>query len=226
MVKKIELNARSRQKAGRQAGQLRREGQIPAVMYSRGEAGQNLQFRYDDFAKAYSEAGESSLVDLTVDKEQPIKAIIKQIQRDAVKGDIIHADIYKVDMKEKLEVEVPLNFINEEEAPAVREKGGMITKALDTVYIRCLPGDLPDQLDVDLMALKDFGDAIRVKDLDLGADVEILSDPEDYIAGAEEVREQVEEEPAEEAAAEGEAAEETASEEGKEGAADQAQSAA
>lgn len=218
MVKKIKLHAYPRKKTGQQSKQIRKEGLIPAVMYGGDINNQNLEFKYDEFQKVYSQAGESSLVDLEVDKDEPVKAIIKDIQRDPVKGSIIHADLYKVDMKQKLEVEVSLNFINESESPAVREKGGMIVKAVDSVYIRCLPGDLPEHIDIDLAQIKDFEDAIRMKDLDLGKDVEILHDPEDYIAGAEEIREQIEEEPAtdEAAAEEAESEAESEAEDGKE----------
>jgi hypothetical protein len=68
-----------------------------------------------------------------------------------------------------------------------------------------LPNDLPEHVEVDLMQVKDFEDAIRVKDLDLGADIEVLNDPEEFIAGAEEIREEIEEEKP--VAEEGEAAE-------------------
>jgi large subunit ribosomal protein L25 len=205
MVKKISLRAFARDKVGQKSQQVREEGYIPAVMYGKGEEAKNLKVKYDEFQKVYAEAGESSLVDLQTDSEEPTKALIKDIQRDPVKGFIIHADIYKVNMKEKLEVEVPLTFINEEESPAVRERGGMITRGTDSLYIRCLPNDLPEHVEVDLMQVKDFEDAIRVKDLDLGADIEVLNDPEEFIAGAEEIREEIEEEKP--VAEEGEAAE-------------------
>jgi len=215
MVRKIKLSAATRQKTGRQTKSLRREGMIPAVVYGRGAQNQNIKFKYDDFAKAYAQAGESSLVDLDVDGGQSLKAIIKNIQRDSLKGNITHADLYRVDMSQKLEVEVPLNYIKEDESPAVKEKGGMVTKAMDTLYIRCLPGNLPEHVDIDLSQLKEFGDTIRVKDLALDEDIEVLNDPEDYIAGAEEIVERTEEEMGEET--EGEQAEGEQAEEGKQG---------
>ncbi|MEA3398573.1 MAG: 50S ribosomal protein L25 [Patescibacteria group bacterium] len=196
MVKSIKLDAKIRSNLN--AKKLRIAGILPAVIYSPGVKPQNLEIKRQDFENAYSIAGEANLIDIIVDGKNLGKVIIKAIQRDAVKDIIIHADLYKVDMTKKIEVEIPLNYCGE--AKAVKELGGNLIKNIESVSAKCLPGDLTENIDVDISALNTFEDSIKVKDLKIPENVELLVQGNELVAHVMELK--IEEEEVEAATAE------------------------
>ena len=201
MVKKVSLQAETRQEKNGKASSIRENGYLPVILYgSELKENINLKVKDLDFKKAFELAGESTLIDLSIDGGESTKVIIKDIQNDPIKDSIIHADLYKVNMKEKIEVEIPLNFINE--APAVKELGGTLVKNMETVDAKCLPGDLVDHLDVDLSVLKTFDDSFKLKHLSVPGNIELLEDGESSIASVLETKEEVIEEPTPEEATE------------------------
>lgn len=173
---------------------LRRNGEAPAVLYGKNEKNQDLIVPIINLEKAYEEVGSSSLIDLAIDKQAPIKAIIKSLQRDPVKNSILHADFYQVDMQEKIEVETPLHFIGE--ARAVKELGGVLVKSLDSVLVRCLPGELLDNIEVDLSVLDNFESSIKVSDLKFPENVELITQASAMVASVVEPKVEQEPEPA------------------------------
>jgi len=194
---------------------LRDEGWIPAVVYGPGSENRNLKVKKSDFEKVFSQAGESSLVDLSIDGGEPVKVLIYDVQREAVKDFFSHVDFYQVDMAKKVEATVRLEFIGE--SRAVKEQGGTLMKTMDEVEIKCLPADLIDSIEVDISSLNEFGDMVKIADLKIPEGIEVLAKPEETVVSvaAHKVEEEVIPAPAaEEAAKEGEAA---AGEEKKEG---------
>jgi len=215
MVKKVSLQAEIREEKNDKANIIREKGYLPAVLYGSDlKENKYLKVKDIDFAKALEVAGEATLVDLSINGEESTKVIIKDVQKDPVKDNIIHADFYKVNMKEKLEIEIPLNFINE--PPAVKELGGTLVKNLETVDARCLPGDLIDHLDVDLSVLKTFEDSFKIKHLSVPENVELTEDIETPIVHVMETKEEVFAEPTVEEKLEGEEKKEEKSGEGEE----------
>jgi len=180
MLKNIVLKATTRKEAPGKVKSMRVDGFLPAVVYGQGAKAQSLKIDANDFVKAYDIAGESSLINLEIDGAESIKAIIKSVQRHRVRNTFIHADIYKVNMKEKIEIEIPLNFIGE--AKAEKELGGMLMRNHDSVSGSCLPSDLVENIDVDISKLETFNDSIKVQDLDLPKGVEIILDSNETIA--------------------------------------------
>ena len=152
MVKKIRLNAKSRVVGKERLGDLRAGGEVPAVVYGREAEAKSLKLGAVEFSKVYDEAGESNLIDLKVDGQEEIKVIIKDVQLEQPKDRIIHVDLYQVDMKKPIEVEIPLEFVGE--AKAEKELGAMILRNLEFVDVKCLPGDLVDHIDVDISPLQ------------------------------------------------------------------------
>lgn len=203
MIKKISLHTEAREEKNGKANIIREAGYLPAVLYGSDlKENKLLKIKELDFGKAFASAGESSLVDLAIGKEEPIKVIIKDVQKDPIKDNIIHVDFFKVDMKKKIEIEVPLNFINE--APAVKELGGTLVKVMETVDAKCLPGDLIEHFDVDLSVLKTYGDNFKIKHLQVPENIEILESKEETIAHVMETKEEIIEEPVKEEVVEGE----------------------
>jgi len=173
----LKINARTRE-AGKKLGTLRKEGLIPAVIYGRNQESLPITLKEKEFDKVYSEAGESKLVDFELEdgKEKNVsKVLIQDIAFDPITSKPIHIDLYKVRMDEKLTAEVPLVFKGESEA--VRTEGGVLVKNIHEVEVKCLPGDLPAQLEIDISFLKTFEDKILVKDIKLPQGVEVVSPP-------------------------------------------------
>ncbi len=180
----ITLNATTRTIKGKQVKQLREEKKLPAVVYGKHEKNHDVTLDAGEFEKAFRKAGESTLVDLVVDGAAPLKVLIQDIQRDPILDRPVHADLRRVNMKEKLTLKVHLKFVGE--APAVKEQGAILVKNLAEVEIRCLPTDLVHEILVDLQTLKNFNDAIRVKDLPVNKGIEIMRRAEDIIVIANE----------------------------------------
>lgn len=170
--------------------ELRRQSFVPAVIYGPGAKNYNLKMREADFIKVFTEAGETNLINLTVDKAKPVKVVVYEVDKDPVKDKIMHVDFYQVDMAKKITVEIPLNFVGE--SRAVRELGGVLVKNAASVKVECLPDKLVNQLEVDLSKLDNLEDSFKMSDLKLPAGIELTSQTDEILAIA--VEQKVEEE--------------------------------
>lgn len=176
---KMEISAQSRNTQKENAKNLLKEGLIPGVVYGHGFENVAIKIGKKEFIKILNEAGESSLISLNVGGKDIGSVIIKDYQEDPITGDIIHFDLHKVKMTEKLIVNVNINFIGE--SPAVKNEGGILVTGQDSIEIKCLPADLIHEIDVDLLKLEHIDDIIRVKDLNLSENIEILDEEENAI---------------------------------------------
>ncbi len=135
---------------------------------------------FQEFNKMFKEAGESTLFDLEIEGEKEGHSVlVYDVQKHPISGQYQHVDFYKVKKGKKIETSVELEFIGE--APAVKEKGGMLIKNFDSLEIRCLPKDLIGKIKIDLSVLEDFENTIRVGDLNISSEVELLSDSKTVI---------------------------------------------
>ena len=198
----IQLEAKSRDIKD----ESRKENIIPAVVYGPDTKNQNLKLDYKNFIKAYQEAGESSLLDLIVDNKSPVKVLIHDIQKDPVSDKYIHIDFYQLNMNKKLNVEVGLVFKGIEEVE--KATAGEVIRTMDKLEIECLPKDLIKEIEVNLVEfLKNIGDVIYAKDIKLPEGLSLVTNNENTVASAQEIKEEIIEEPKEEVA-EGEEGEE------------------
>ena len=165
---------------------LRAQGVIPGVLYGPKTKASSLKVLEKEFQKVYEEAGESSLIQLG---EAPV--LIREVQRDPVRGNVIHVDFYQPPLDEEIEVTVPLMF--QGEALAVRDLGGTLLKNIQEVEVRALPQNLPHEIVVDTSSLATFEDKILIKDLQRESGVEILRDPADVVAQVVETKDIAEE---------------------------------
>lgn len=171
----IQLVATLREKVSRsQLVRARKEGIIPAIMYGNKVTPKMIWVDFLAFSKVHGVAGESSIIELTFDKGKKANVIIQDLAYDAMTNRVAHVDFFEVRMDQELEAHIPLQFIND--APAVREMGGVLVKTLEEVEVRCLPKDLPHALSIDLSVLKDFSIHIQVKDLVMPKGVTVLTD--------------------------------------------------
>jgi len=184
------LRAEPRELIGKKAQKLREQNLIPAVLYGHNIKNQNLAVKKNDFFKVYSQVGESSLINLQINEAKPIKTLIHDLQLDPVNDEIIHVDFYQVREDEKIKANLKLEF--EGEAPAVKELGGVLVKNIDEVEIECLPKDLEllKEIKVNLMGLKNFNDAIHIKELSIPAGIKILTSPDEVVALITEIQEE------------------------------------
>lgn len=175
----MDLNVKTREKFGKSVKALRKQGLIPAELYGRGIQNLHLAIDGKEFRKIWKEAGENTVLDLLMDREKQ-SAIIHDIQRDYVSGEIIHVDFHRIRMDEKIQAHIPLEFTGE--APAVKEQGGILNKTISEIMVESLPGDLPHRIVVNLELLKELNQSIYVKDLDVPKNVKIMVDAETAVA--------------------------------------------
>ena len=205
----LELTLDAREAQGKANKRLRREGIVPGVVYGKGEDSTNVQVDAKTFEVLYRAAGRTSVVKFRLPgASRATSGFIKSVQRHPLSGQAIHVDYYLVNLKQEMEVDVPLVFNGE--SPAVEETGGTLLHNLSAIRVKALPTDIPHEVTVDVSVLKSLDVAIHVKDLNLNRDlVHVLTDGETLVATV--VPPRVEEEP-EPVLAEGEELESEAAE--------------
>lgn len=159
---------------------FREKNIIPAVVYGHKIDSQNLWVSYLDFKKVFDKAGESTVIELDIEKEGKRNALIHEVQVDPVSDKITHIDFFQIRMDEKIEAEIPLEFIGE--SPAVKETGGILIKNIDEIMVSCLPADLPPKIEVNISKIKTFDDHIKIKDLDISPKVKVLVEEDTVVA--------------------------------------------
>ena len=206
-----EITAERRADQGKGASRrLRRDGKVPAVVYGAGAPAENIQFDHLKLSlAARNEWFSSAILDLLVEGNRQ-KVLLRDVQKHPVKPQLLHLDFLRIDEAKPIRVHVPIHFVNKEKSPAGKSAGVVISHNLTDVEVACLPKDLPEHIELDLINLE-LGDILHLSDLKLPAGVEIpelkLGKEYDHtVVSAQAVRAEVEEAPAE-GAAEGTAAE-------------------
>lgn len=174
----MELIVQKREKFGKAVKELRRQGLIPAELYGHGIANEHLTVSAKEFGKAFQFAGENTIINLMVDN-QPRSVLIYNVQKNYLNDEFINVDFYQVKMDKEIQTEIPLIFIGE--APAVKELGGILVKAMREIEIRALPANLPRQIEVSLSGLDAFNKSVYVRDLSFIQGVKFLVDPDTVI---------------------------------------------
>ncbi|HEY9480643.1 MAG TPA: 50S ribosomal protein L25 [Candidatus Paceibacterota bacterium] len=169
---------------------LRKSGRIPAVFYGKKEASTPISIGLMDFAKAYKQAGESTVVILKGEGIE-VESLIHDIDLHPVTGKPLHADFYVFEKGKPIKVSVPLEFVGV--APAVKELGGTLVKVLHDIEIEALPKDLPHKIEVDIAGLADFKSTVKAGDIKLPAGVKLAINPDDIVASAAEPKAEIEE---------------------------------
>lgn len=174
------LIAKPRTVLGKQVKQLRQQGQLPVVLYGHQAENQNLAVDNRQFTKLTETVSSSTLVDLEIDNEKPIKVLIHDAQYDPVSGYLLHADLFQVKLDEKLQTEIPLSFVGE--APAVKDLEGNLVITKNALKVEAFPQNLVSEIEVDISDLATFDDKLIVADIKAPADIEVLDDPEETLA--------------------------------------------
>jgi large subunit ribosomal protein L25 len=200
-MENIEIQANKRTVVGKKVKVLRREGQLPAIIYGQGIEPIPISLQKREATRTIAGITSSSLVNLLVDDET-ITTLIRDRQFDPVTNELLHVDFLKVSLTEKLTTNVGLEFVGE--SVAVKELGGIPVTSSEFIEIEALPQDLPDRIEVDLSVLEEIGDSIFVKDLVLPPNIRVLTHPEELVVSIMAPAAEVEEEEEEEVFEEGE----------------------
>ncbi len=197
------IEVEERADAGKnESRRLRRGGRIPAVLYGSGKPVFKVTVDPRDVEHIlHSEAGENTILDLRLKgKGSQRQAMIKDYQVDPITSKVVHADFIRIEMDTQIEVSVPVRTVGT--APGVKEQGGLLEVVHRELEVACLPGDIPEHIDVDVSALM-IGDQVRLSEIAVVGKYKFL-DPADSVVITV-VAPRVEEEPAPaEAAAEAE----------------------
>lgn len=184
------LKVQSREQLGNIGKKNRRLGLVPAVIYGYNiKSPINISIPYNDFEKVFRNSGSTSVVDLDIDGKK-IHTLVHDLQYHPVKDTYLHIDFLAVNMKKLVETEVPLVFTG---VPVpVKQDGAVLNKTIEYVTVSALPDSIPHEIEVDLSMILTPNDVIKVKDLKVGAGVEIITDLEDVIASVQFATEETE----------------------------------
>jgi len=174
---KLELELTKRDILGKRVRFLRRQGITPAHLFGHGIESMALQGDTTKLERLLAQAGKVKLINLKLDKEKNARVVLlREFQREPMRGKLLHVDFYQVKSKEKVTVEVPIVLLGE--APALESTNTTLMQELDTLTVECLPAKIPAEIQLDISSLTEREQAIRVKDIKLGRGIAILNDPE------------------------------------------------
>jgi large subunit ribosomal protein L25 len=188
------LEAQLREEIGKNRSKaLRHKGLIPAVVYSEGKEALSIKVSRSELLKLiHQHQIENAIITLKVkdDKKKATRpCMIKEMQHDPVKGDILHFDLHEISLTKILKVNVPV--VTKGEAPGTKSDGGSLEHILWEIEIECLPTDIPKNIEIDISALK-IGDVIHIKDIKFSPKLKVLNDPESIVLHvAEPMKEEV-----------------------------------
>lgn len=178
MAEHLNLEAEPRAVVGKKVSKLRRQGMVPVALYGPRIEPISAQIAYRPLELALLKAGGTNLIDIKVDGDTHI-TLAREVQRDIIRGSIMHVDFFVVDETQVISTDVPVHFVND--APAVLAKKGILIAGPSMLTIETLPSKLLSVIEVDLTPLKEVGDSIYVRDLNLGEGVVILNDPDEMV---------------------------------------------
>jgi len=181
-MERFQLQSEPRDGAGKGvARKLRMQGRLPAVLYGRKDAPMGLSLNEVEMKGILRRHPDSAIVDLTIAGGTTINAIVRDVQRHPASGKLVHIDLQRIRLDEKVRLEVHVNVTG---TPAgVKEQGGILEHGTRTVNVMCLPTEIPHAIEVDVSALM-IHQSIKIKDIVATyPQVEFLDDEETTLAG-------------------------------------------
>ena len=174
-----QLNGVVRTVKGKKNRNLRKEGIVPANVYGPANDPISTQFPYRDIEVMLMNAGGTNLIDIVIDgKTYP--ALARDVQRDVVRGEILHVDFFAVDETKKIRVEVPV--VMEGNSPVVLSREGILITGPNTLTLEVFPTDIRNRIVINLDELVELGQEVLVRDLKFGDQVTVINDPTEMIA--------------------------------------------
>jgi large subunit ribosomal protein L25 len=173
MSQKFDLIAEIREDQGKGASRrLRHEGKVPAIIYGAGRPPRQLAFDHNRVLQQLeNESFYSSILQIKVG-ERSQAAIVKDIQRHPAKNRIMHMDFQRIVEDQKIKMNVPIHYLNMEEADGVKTGGGSVSQLITDIEVSCLPKDLPEYFEVDIINLE-LNEMMHLSDITVPEGVEI-----------------------------------------------------
>ena len=178
-MEKVVIPAERRTVRGKQVGALRRAGKLPGVIYGHHVDPTPITLDLHSASRQLSGLTASSLVTIKLD-DQELSALVREKQRDYVRGTLLHVDFQAVSLTEKIRAKVAV--ILHGTSPAVKDYNGIVVSGISELEVEALPQDLPEQFTLDISVLKQVGDGLYVRDIPTSENVLILTHPEEMIA--------------------------------------------
>ena len=175
----FQLAAQKRQALGKKNRQLRRQGFVPGIVYGPSTEPMSVQFPYRTVEVMLMDAGGTNLIDIEVEGEV-YPSLAREVQRDVVRGDILHVDFLAVDQSQRISVEVPI--VMEGESPVVTAREGILITGRSSLTLEVYPSDIRDRIAIDLSQLTELGAEVLVRDLSFGENVTVHNDPNEMLA--------------------------------------------
>ncbi len=194
-MEKVVLKAAKRNVTGKQVKALRRAGQLPAVIYGRHvDQPVSISLEAHSAELAFAKLTSSTLVTIEVEGGEEYTAIVREKQRNFIKGNLTHVDFLALDLNEKIRTKVRLTFVGV--APAVKDYSAVLVHRMEALEVECLPTDLPERITVDISSIREIGNNIHVREIPLPENVVVLDDADNIVIVATLVKEETPETPA------------------------------
>ncbi len=177
-MEKIVINATRRTVTGKKVGALRRAGKLPGVLYGYQTESTPILMDLRDSSRVLAHASSSQLITINLDGKE-YATLVREKQRDFIKGNFLHVDFQVVSLTEKIRTSVGIELTGT--SPAVKDYNGVIVQELDEVEVEALPQDLPEKFTVDISRLTKIGDAIYVRDLNIPSGIDIQNEPDEVV---------------------------------------------
>jgi large subunit ribosomal protein L25 len=175
------IKASARSTKGKKVSALRSKGIVPGTIYGPKAEPLTVQFDYRELETTLKNAGSTNIVGVELDGKN-IDVLARDVQRDVLKGTIIHVDLFAVDPNSKIRAEIPVVLTGE--SPIISSRKAILMAGTSTIRIEVLPSDLVNRIEVDLSPLTAIGSTIYVKDLKVSDRITILNDGDEIVAKA------------------------------------------
>jgi large subunit ribosomal protein L25 len=174
----LSIKATVREITGKKVKMLRRSGVTPGNLYGDGLESKSLQVDTKELETIIHSGGRTSIVNLSVDKEN-YQTLIREIQQHPVTREILHAEFHRIDMQKTIQTQVSLRIVGD--APASRLPDALLNQLVFQIVVECLPASIPQFIEVDISSLVDFDMAILIKDLQLPENLIVIGDDDQPI---------------------------------------------
>lgn len=174
MSDQIVLHAKKREEQGKGASRrLRKEGLVPAIIYGAGKEPTMIALQHSKLLRyEQEESFFSSILKVEIDGGAEENVLLRDYQRDPVKPKVLHVDLLRVNMSEKIHTTVPLHFTNDDVCAGAKE-GGIMQRLIAEVDIVCMPSNLPEYIEVDVIDLE-VGESLHLSDIKVPEGVELM----------------------------------------------------
>jgi large subunit ribosomal protein L25 len=178
-MEKNAIKANRRSVIGKKVGVLRRQGILPGVLYGHHIEPTPIQMDLREASRLMSGLSSSALVQIDLEGT-PFSVLVRETQRDFIRGTYKHIDFQAVSLTEKIRTKVGIRLVGT--SPAVKNFNGFVVAGLDELDVECFPQFLPEEFVVDVSNLMKIGDGIYVRDIALSNDIEVFDHPDEVIA--------------------------------------------